>query len=516
MATKTIEKLKASSSPFGSTSRGDRGLLALTLFFMRVHLHAVNGKTVPATHRAVYLWCSMVFLTSISGASMTTKRNVVSETISFMFMVMCSDMDNPRLGSSEPGEHYFGQLRTLIREFTTLEFSQIVEKHVRRLNLMYKNLFRPTRETTPDGYQVTFENFFDYTVDTSSPLMDGTVKIDPSGDFVAKQLWPKVKTLISYSSELMSGLLSTLRVSKEEMSPFCREFSTLEDLRDEFIRYCPHTFAYNDVHGTPSDDCDDDGASDPHADEDNGQPTEEMMLERIKRFSSVMLESREGHERGDDGVGAGGGGNLEEAATEDVPVIHSTSPVALGEKDHAELLAHFRSILAVPSADDLLDKVHLAISCLEGESSTGGAVSFARKAKSLVQRWLAKSVDEFPTRPDAVENCDILIERDTILLVNVKVGTGASASNVACHFRVITVYEKYYNKWFMAKLGFKRWKREPKPYKVSIRMLEKNALNEYSDVDLVGGSAFPKKDICQVIEDSLIQNVVGKLNHAVV
>jgi len=308
----------------------------------------------------------------------------------------------------------------------------------------------------------------------------------------------------------------SLRVSKEEMSPFCREFSTLEDLRDEFIRYCPHTFAYNDVHGTPSDDCDDDGASDPHADEDNGQPTEEMMLERIKRFSSVMLESREGHERGDDGVGAEGGGNLEEAATEDVPVIHSTSPVALGEKDHAELLAHFRSILAVPSADDLLDKVHLAISCLEGESSTGGAVSFARKAKSLVQRWLAKSVDEFPTRPDAVENCDILIERDTILLVNVKVGTGASASNVACHFRVITVYEKYYNKWFMAKLGFKRWKREPKPYKVSIRMLEMNALNEYSDVDLVGGSAFPKKDICQVIEDSLIQNVVGKLNHAVV
>ena len=47
-------------------------------------------------------------------------------------------------------------------------------------------------------------------------------------------------------------------------------------------------------------------------------------------------------------------------------------------------------------------------------------------------------------------------------------------------------------------------------------MLEMNALNEYSDVDLVGGSAFPKKDICQVIEDSLIQNVVGKLNHAVV
>ena len=43
----TIQKLSQSSPEFGSTSEGDKVVLALTLFFVRLHLHAVNGKSVP-------------------------------------------------------------------------------------------------------------------------------------------------------------------------------------------------------------------------------------------------------------------------------------------------------------------------------------------------------------------------------------------------------------------------------------------------------------------------------------
>ena len=110
-----------------------------------------------------------------------------------------------------------------------------------------------------------------------------------------------------------------------------------------------------------SDACDDDGASGPPDDKNDGQPSNEMMLERIKRFSSAMLRSREENERDDDVIGAGGEGNLEDATREDGPVLNST-PVTLGEKDHAKLMAHFCSIVTVASADDLLGRVHLAIS----------------------------------------------------------------------------------------------------------------------------------------------------------
>ena len=50
----TIQKLSQSSPEFGSNSEGDKGVLALTLFFVRLHLHAINGKSVPEKHRAVY------------------------------------------------------------------------------------------------------------------------------------------------------------------------------------------------------------------------------------------------------------------------------------------------------------------------------------------------------------------------------------------------------------------------------------------------------------------------------
>ena len=80
--------------------------------------------------------------------------------------------------------------------------------------------------------------------------MEGTVKIGPNGDYVAKQVWLDVQKIISYSSGLMSELFSTLRVTKDEQSPFCQDFTSLNDFRDEFIRYMPNTFKYDDVQGT--------------------------------------------------------------------------------------------------------------------------------------------------------------------------------------------------------------------------------------------------------------------------
>ena len=112
-------------------------------------------------------------------------------------------------------------------------------------------------------------------------------------------------------------------------------------------------------------------------------------------------------------------------------------------------------------------------------------------------------------------NTDIMVERDTILLLNIKVGRGASAASVACPFRVMKVYAKYYNKWFMSKAPFKKWKKEEKPYKVKVRMLKKNAVNEYCDVDLVDDITYDRRDICKIVDGNMIVNVVGKLDQLI-
>ena len=105
---------------------------------------------------------------------------------------------------------------------------------------------------------------------------------------------------------------------------------------------------------------------------------------------------------------------------------------------------------------------------------------------------------------------DILIERDVIVMINVKIGTGAGATTVQRPFRVLDVDAKWYNKWYMSIEPTKKFRNEKKPFKVMARMLKVNAMNEYSDCDLYDG-AFNKKDIVKIVEDKMILGVVGKL-----
>ena len=128
---------------------------------------------------------------------------------------------------------------------------------------------------------------------------------------------------------------------------------------------------------------------------------------------------------------------------------------------------------------------------------------------------MAKPTDSIATVGDILQPNDIVIERDTIVLLNVKLGRGATAANIQCNFRVMEIYEKHYNKWFMSKKPVKRWKKEPKAYKLEVRMLDKNALNEFCGIELVGNVTYGDDDICQIVESSKILDVVGKIQQTV-
>ena len=117
---------------------------------------------------------------------------------------------------------------------------------------------------------------------------------------------------------------------------------------------------------------------------------------------------------------------------------------------------------------------------------------------------------------NAVANNAIFIERDTIVLVHSKLVPGASATTVTCHFCVVNIYEKYYNKWFMSKQPFKKWRHEAKPYKIGVHMMKKNVLDECTDQEFCCGSVYRDDKICKAVEDEDILNVIGKLQQCVV
>ena len=104
---------------------------------------------------------------------------------------------------------------------------------------------------------------------------------------------------------------------------------------------------------------------------------------------------------------------------------------------------------------------------------------------------------------------ETVIERDTVVLANVTVGRGRSSVKVSKMYRVIDIHDKYYNKWFMAKVPQKIFGKDSK-YKLKVRMQEVSAVQEYSDVDL-DSDRHKRADISRLLKDDEVKDIVGKL-----
>ena len=68
-----------------------------------------------------------------------------------------------------------------------------------------------------------------------------------------------------------------------------------------------------------------------------------------------------------------------------------------------------------------------------------------------------------------------MIKRDTVVLEDVAVRRGGSSVKVSEQYRVIDIYDKYYNKWFVAKVPRKIFGKDSK-YKLKVCMQEISAV----------------------------------------
>ena len=504
----TIKKVKDASVEFGSTIEGDKAALAATLFFMHLQLYSINAKSVTSKHQVVYLWCSMVWLTSIHGASVITKRNIVSSVIPLVFLCIREDVHHSRYCTSEPIEHTFGNNRAICREFTVLNFCELIEKQIRRLKLMYKDGFNPSRDPQK-GYQATYNEFFEYSVSSRNKGVGENIdSLLHDGDYIAKQLWDTITKLITVSNNHMRKLFEVIGVPRKEISPFCQHFSTLEKLCDEFIKFCPRTFKYGDIAGSVV------GSNtiEIKMDEEESLSNEELLC-KIGKFANDMKDACSNevieivdNEKSEDVQNDKD--NNQSNGTKNKNKLGSTMNCEV-------LMTHFKSIMVADSTHDLLTKVANASAYLSGVTPVQGALGTERKAKSLFGRWTTKGGGGTKLQNDSTMNDRILIERDTIVLVNTKSGIGSTSTIIMKPFRVLTIYEKFYNKWFIAKEPFKKWRDEENSYKLDVCMLDKDILDEYSDVELISHDLYDRSDMYKTIKDSMIVDVVGKLTVAV-
>ena len=76
-------------------------------------------------------------------------------------------------------------------------------------------------------------------------------------------------------------------------------------------------------------------------------------------------------------------------------------------------------------------------------------------------------------------------------------------------YRVLNIHDKYYNKWFMAKVPQKVFEKDSK-YKLKAGMQEVSAVQEYRDVNL-DDSTYKRAAISRLLRDDEVIDVVGKL-----
>ena len=135
-----------------------------------------------------------------------------------------------------------------------------------------------------------------------------------------------------------------------------------------------------------------------------------------------------------------------------------------------------------------------------------GSLSSSTKHNSLLGRWYTKEKIEIKKNQEDNENPNLLIERDRIVTVNVKriiiENEIEKAEVVKKLYRVLAVFTKSYNKWFMTE-DKQMWSADMKPedlekYRCSVRMITDGSVEDYEDVDL-NTSLFELKSVARIV-----------------
>eukprot|EP00978_Attheya_sp_CCMP212_P038765 scaffold195482_cov45-Attheya_sp.AAC.2 len=200
-------------------------------------------------------------------------------------------------------------------------------------------------------------------------------------------------------------------------------------------------------------------------------------------------------------LGPSGTDNLADLATQDNSGTDNAATATTngaqsrrGEINNANIVHSVESLLACA------DIIHLSKLALDTSSfldtNDQGSTSNERKVKSLRSRWICSSGSK--NRSDTNSS---------------KEGMGTAATVVTHKYRVLAVFEKSYNKWFMTGEK-KKWspemaEKEKKKYRVEARMLKEDVLG-YEDID-IHENDHRRKDIICIADGSMVVAVVGKL-----
>jgi len=482
---------------------GNLAVTVLSLVFMRLRSYAANARVLPWKQRAIYTWATLLWFTSFHcpGSTMlANKRNMLLESIGLLFLFPRSDVLHPRRLTSECNEHTYGFWRMMLREFNVEQIIRIVDRSNIRLEAIFaSNLVTARSHTSFKGYQQTFPEFLKTLKQGSAGATPGPVHVDNDKPAV-DQLWDEVKGVIEVVNSWMLPFLKVFGVEEGNgLSPFAVAIEKPSDLLalvEQFFKP-----PKRDKRGNST--LDDDDVA-----EDVDLLEEEDLVEEVSQASngvnSLPVGVLEHHVNGirqsasdesidddlildddeDDATTA-----TEEASNETFFEAGAQSSAF----DHFKRLMRCSDIAIVPDcALDLIKLVDLG-------KLEKGAMSSAAHFKSRNGRWFSQKKTSGDTAAvDEASEALITIQRDSLIQVKCKRGRAESVEN----YRVLALFSKYYNKWFVSLEDSFPWTGNPSAVtnaRVLVRMVKKQAGSNYKEVTLeAGGDWGPKQVFCVV------------------
>ena len=186
-----------------------------------------------------------------------------------------------------------------------------------------------------------------------------------------------------------------------------------------------------------------------------------------------------------------------------------------GRDEHVTSQKLWKTIVDLVECDDMRDVFAFALCASASiQSIERSSLSHERKHNSFLGRWFG--TDHKKGKEDDIvvaTDSEVMIERDRLILSEIK---NIAKVSMRAKYRVIGVYDKSYNKWFMAKENKKHWMslshQERKKYKVAIRMVEDvdtESLSENDCEDVPFHDArFKQGDICKIVHGNEICDVL--------
>ena len=274
-----------------------------------------------------------------------------------------------------------------------------------------------------------------------------------------------------------------LGVEDNELSPFCRRFDSSAEL------LAVYDSCFRKIPGE-NEETEDDGA------EESAAPsTDGVDFEALEEAIGMAME------REDEEEGMEGHAEVEQPGVDDGAVT--------GDADPSLISSHLSTLLEAQAVEDLAKAATDAVERLQVKKS--GSTNPATKHRSLWERW---TWSENNGATEVGETGDRIVKRNVRVRIEVKEGRGSNEVKAVEDFRVLAVYTKTYNKWYLCEKGEQRWNPAIKKgtFRVLVRMILFDHSNgKFKDVKPAESMKWGKRSVFVLADASSIKDVLGGL-----